>query len=437
MTLNLTFLQGMLSGIFASARQRRSAREAPAAAPLAELSQACEALMQPGGEASEIRIAHQALAAYARLGDSERLSFFTLLTERYGPCFSAVHRAYERFRAQEDQLTAVTLFEACEPRRQELLRRMNRYPGGTYELVKMRADLLPLLDRHPSLRALDADFAHLFNSWFNRGFLVLERIDWNTPAAILEKVIRYEAVHEIRDWNDLRRRLDPDNRRCYAFFHPATGDEPLIFVEVALCQGTPHNIRDILAGDEITDIDADTAVFYSISNCQDGLKGISFGNFLIKQVAQELGQELPGLERFVTLSPLPGFARWLREEQASGRVLLPESQLALLDDPAASRVLDDRLVELAAHYLLEVRDSSGRPLDPVARFHMGNGASLASINPRADLSPRGLSQSHGVMVNYLYELDAIERNHEAYSRSGTVVTTPDIERAARRVAAAG
>jgi malonyl-CoA decarboxylase len=439
MTLNLSFLHSLLRSISVRSRANPRTSLEPSAAPIDELARACEALMQPGGEASEIRIAHRALTQYARLDGAGRQRFFRLLLEQYGTSPQAIHDAYGAYAATEDASAAQRLFEVCEPHRQELLRRLNRHPGGTYELVKMRAHLLDALREHPELKPLDADFTHLFASWFNRGFLVLESIDWNTPAAILEKVIRYEAVHEIHGWDELRNRLNPDDRRCYAFFHPATGDEPLIFVEVALSRGTPGNIQTILFRDEtLSATEADTAVFYSISNCQDGLKGISFGNFLIKQVVQELQRELPGLNQFMTLSPVPGFGGWLETEAARGRQLLSEAhrEQIISDVPLGAEVKADlavRLSELAAHYLTRATRGDGRPLDAVARFHLGNGASLHGIHAFGDTSARGLALSYGVMVNYLYEPDRIEQNHEAYSRHGRVVCPGEIERLAARV----
>lgn len=438
MSVNMHFLQELLSGIVSRGRQRGTERVAPAQG-LAALTQACEALMQPGGEASRILVARQALDLYAGLDTERRRAFFALLAEQYGAEPAAIHAAYAAYREEESNANLQRLFEACEPRRQQLLRRLNLCPGGTHALVEMRADLLDLLRDVPDLAPLDADFAHLFASWFNRGFLMLESIDWNTPAAILEKLIRYEAVHEIRDWHDLRRRLDPEDRRCYAFFHPATGDEPLIFVEVALCRGIPGDIQAILAdGEELPPLEADTAVFYSISNCQRGLKGISFGNFLIKQVVQELKRELPSLTRFVTLSPVPGFAAWLDGERQAGRCRLsPAAEAALTDnawvlDETARQALAPELHALAAHYFLEVKHRSGQPLDPVARFHLGNGASLHRLNWPGDTSAKGMRQAHGLMVNYRYELEHIERHHEAYSRDASVAATGELRRLASR-----
>ncbi|GHB21914.1 malonyl-CoA decarboxylase [Salinicola rhizosphaerae] len=442
MNVNMNFLQELLSSIGRRTRgQSHGDHGDKALAPssLARLTSVCETLMQPSGEASRILIAQEALERYASLDETGKLAFFNLLAEHYSADPGQIHEAYARYRDSEDNESLQQLFSVCEPRRQHLLRRLNLCPGGTYELVRMRADLLRALKANPALAPLDADFAHLFASWFNRGFLVLESIDWNTPAAVLEKIIHYEAVHAIGDWSDLRRRLDPEDRRCYAFFHPATGDEPLIFVEVALCRGIPDNIQTILAGEESVDpAEADTAAFYSISNCQAGLKGISFGNFLIKQVVQELKRELPNLEHFVTLSPVPGFAAWLAEQRRDDAVQTSEELVSMLEggQPSDDGRQRDRVAAeiraLAAHYLVEAKRGSGMPLDPVARFHLGNGASLHRLNWPGDSSPKGQQQSHGLMVNYLYELERIEQNHEAFSREGTVVCTSDIRRDAKQ-----
>jgi malonyl-CoA decarboxylase len=285
------------------------------------------------------------------------------------------------------------------------------------------------------LAAVDADLRHLLYSWFNRGFLVLRRIDWQTPAAILEKIIAYEAVHEITGWDDLRRRLDPADRRCFAFFHPSLNDEPLIFVEVALMGDSPQTISSVLdeAPKPNENSEPTTAVFYSISNCQEGLKGISFGHFLIKQVVEELAKEKPSLKTFVTLSPVPGFARWLKDMLAddNSELISPEVRTILnaLADPRwhedaeEPRELEGTLMSLAAHYFLLAKSGDGRPIDPVARFHLGNGARLERINWLGDVSPKGLREAHGLMVNYRYELKDIEKNHEAYVNDGTVAAS--------------
>src|ERR1700744_1678303 len=280
-----------------------------------DLLELCEALLSGRGEASGTAMAREVLDRYHHLDKVGRLSFFGDLARNYGPDRERLAQAIEAWRAQPNDDDASDLHFASEPRRQELIRRLNRAPGGTGELVAMRADLLSAMKGHQDLAALDRDVVHLLASWFNRGFLVLRRIDWSTPANILEKIIRYEAVHEIRDWDDLRRRIDPADRRCYAFFHPALADAPLIFVEVALTETIPNAIAPLLAVDRkaVAIERARTAVFYSISNTQRGLGCISFGNCLIKQVVEELRRELPKLDTFVTLSPVPGFMAWLKD----------------------------------------------------------------------------------------------------------------------------
>src|SRR3979411_313879 len=352
-----------------------------------ELLELCEALLSGRGEASGIVIARDVFDGYHALDAAGRQSFFAALARDYGPDREKLSQAIESWRAQPTDDDASDLHFASEPRRQELIRRLNRAPGGTSELVAMRADLLRLMNSHKDLAALDRDVVHLLSSWFNRGFLVLRRIDWSTPANILEQIIRYEAVHEIRDWDDLRRRIDPIDRRCYAFFHPALVDEPLIFVEVALTETIPGAIAPLLAVDrQPVAVDrARTAVFYSISNTQRGLGGISFGNFLIKQVVEELRRELPKLEDFVTLSPVPGFMQWLK--QASD-VPVTDEERALLDHldspdwPESAELaaqLRSVIEPLAAYYFLKARTPKGRLIDSVARFHLGNGARLGRV----------------------------------------------------------
>jgi malonyl-CoA decarboxylase len=399
----------------------------------AELVRLCESLLSSLGEASGVALAQRILHDYGRRDDEGRAAFFERLADEFGIDADAAVAAAESYRAAPGVATLERLLHAAEPRRQELLRRLNLAPSGTAKLVRMREDLLRLLPAMPQLSEADMDFRHLFQSWFNRGFLVLRRIDWQTPAAILEKIIRYEAVHEISDWDDLRRRIDPADRRCFAFFHPALTDEPLIFVEVALTDGLPDSVQALLSEERqpIPAESATTAVFYSISNCQLGLRGVSFGNFLIKQVVEDLSSELRRRETFVTLSPVPGFRGWLEshtdEEVAEWEpAFTPElREIAEADDwttdPAAENALQRPLLRLAAAYLMEVRDEDGRPVDPVARFHLGNGARLERINWRANLSPRGLREAYGLMVNYLYDPAAIESNHEAFVKEGTIV----------------
>lgn len=401
-----------------------------------ELLELCEALLSGRGEASGTAMAREVLDRYRHLDAAGRLSFFETLARDYGPDRERLSQAIETWRMQPSDEDASDLHFASEPRRQELIRRLNRAPGGTSELVSMRADLLSLMKGNKDLAAVDRDVVHLLSSWFNRGFLVLRRIDWSTPANILEQIIRYEAVHEIRDWNDLRRRIDPVDRRCYAFFHPALADEPLIFVEVALTETIPTAIAPLLAeGRQPVPIErARTAVFYSISNTQKGLGGISFGSFLIKQVVEELRRELPKLDTFVTLSPVPGFMQWLK--QAADVPLSDDERTLLehLDQPdwfengELATPLRALLEPLAAHYFLKARTSKGRLIDSVARFHIGNGARLERIDWLGDLSPKGLRESAGIMVNYLYRLDDIEKNHEAYANQGEIAASSAVKK---------
>jgi malonyl-CoA decarboxylase len=351
--------------------------------------------------------------------------------------------AIAAWREKPSDATAAEVHAASEPRRQELFRRLNLAPGGTAALVRMREQLMDALDHRDDLAAVDEDFVHLFSSWFNRGFLVLRRIDWSTPAIVLDKIIRYEAVHEISDWDELRRRTDPSDRRCYAFFHPALVDEPLIFVEVALTRDIPAAIAPILSpGREVTDTEkARTAVFYSISNCQRGLAGVSFGNFLIKQVVEEICREMPKLATFVTLSPVTNFAAWLkREREQRNSTALNEADKALfaaLDDsnwwrdPETAARLQDPLMRAAAWYFLRARNGRALPVDAVARFHLGNGARLERINWLADTSDKAIAQAHGLMVNYQYDLDDIENNHEAYEETRTIAASSAVQRLLR------
>jgi malonyl-CoA decarboxylase len=400
------------------------------------LIELCEALLSGRGEASGAAMAREVLDRYHHLDAASRVAFFETLTRDFGPDRERLAQAIESWRAQPSDEDASDLHFASEPRRQELIRRLNLAPGGTSELVAMRADLLAAMNGHRDLAALDHDVVHLLTSWFNRGFLVLRRIDWSTPANILEQIIRYEAVHEIRDWNDLRRRIDPIDRRCYAFFHPALVDEPLIFVEVALTEAIPAAIAPLLAEDrKLVAIErARTAVFYSISNTQRGLGGISFGSFLIKQVVEELRRELPRLENFVTLSPVPGFMPWLKQADDVPVTDEDRTLLAHLDEPNwfenadLAAQLRAVLEPLAAHYFLKARTAKGRLIDSVARFHLGNGARLERIDWMGDLSPKGLRESAGLMVNYLYRLEDIEKNHEAYANQGEIAASSAVKK---------
>jgi malonyl-CoA decarboxylase len=431
------FFSGLLSSISERGRTLlRRGGPSDAKQEASDLIELCEALLSGAGEASGTAIAREVLDRYHDLDQAGRISFFETLARNYGPDQEKLIEAIEAWRARPTGDGASDLHFASEPRRQELFRRLNRAPGGTRELVALRADLLDVKAGHKDLAALDRDVVHLLSSWFNRGFLVLRKIDWSTPAIVLEKIIRYEAVHEIRDWNDLRRRIDPVDRRCYGFFHPALIDEPLIFVEVALTEQIPGAIAPLLAEDrQLVPIDrARTAVFYSISNCQRGLGGITFGNFLIKQVVEELRRELPKLENFVTLSPVPGFMQWLKDAddlpltEEDRQLFETLEQPGWAGDPQLAAQLRPALEPLAAYYFLKARTRKGRLIDPVARFHLGNGARLERINWLGDTSPKGLRESAGIMVNYLYRLEDIEKNHEAYANKGEVAASSAVKK---------
>jgi malonyl-CoA decarboxylase len=388
----------------------------------------CADLLSSKGEATGMALAARILGAYDRLDKAGRRAFFQSLAADYDPDAQAVTAAAARYAAEQSSAALASLAAVTETRRHELFRRLNLAPGGTGRLVSMRADLLTMLREDPELARIDADFRHLLGSWFNRGFLVMRPIDWNTPAAILEKIIAYEAVHEIDSWDELRRRVEPEDRRCFAFFHPSMPNEPLVFVEVALTTAIPGSIQELLVPerDQVAPRQATTAVFYSISNCQIGLKGVSFGAFLIKQVAEDLAQALPKLETFVTLSPAPGLAQWLADETKRDPDLPAARVYALLsaddwrDNPKRWPDLEALLMPLAAEYFTAAKRGDGQPPDPVARFHLGNGAQLLDIHWLGDTSEKGLAQSFGVMVNYLYDLDKIEENHEAYATLGKV-----------------
>jgi malonyl-CoA decarboxylase len=443
--MNTSFFGEMLQTISERGRaliDRARDRRGDAAARSESLVELCDELLSGRGEASGVALAREILARYDEVTTGPRIAFFEALAKRFGVDRERIDAAVDAWTRAGSDEAAAELHHAAEPRRQELLRRLNLAPGGTAALVAMRERLLDAMARRDDLGAVDQDFVHLFSAWFNRGFLVLRRIDWSTPAIILEKIIRYEAVHEIRDWEDLRRRIDPPDRRCYAFFHPALNDEPLIFVEVAFTDGIPGAIAPILGndGNTLAPERADTAVFYSISNCQRGLAGVSFGSFLIKQVVEEVSREFPRLSTFVTLSPAPGFASWLkRERNNEASALTPEDRapLAALDAPdwwrdaeTAERLREPAL-RAAATYFLSARAKSGGALDPVARFHLGNGARLERLDWLADLSEKGLAQSHGLMVNYLYNLADIEKNHEAYAENRVIVAAGPIRKLAR------
>ncbi len=441
--VNVSFLQELLSTIADQGRALlpRSLFGAGAEADVEELARV---LISGRGEASGVALASELLDRYAQLDADDRLRFFRFLATELRPDADRVAAAAQAYLDDPGDVTLARLQKTLDSPRLEFFRRLNLAPGATAQIVALRRDLLAApLEDDPALAAVDADLRRLLYAWFNRGFLVLRRVDWNTPAAILEKIIRYEAVHEIKSWDDLRRRLDPADRRCFAFFHPSLVDEPLVFVEVALMSDVPEAIGEVL-DEPLTDAAADTpttAVFYSISNCQDGLRGISFGNFLLKQVVEELARDEPRLKTFVTLSPVPGFAAWTARAAESREVDVPEaiSELTrtILEDasgpaPSEPEEEDDEsgrksgLLALAAYYFLEAKRRDGKPVDAVARFHLGNGARLERINWMADASPKSFAEAFGLMVNYRYDLKEIEKNHEAFANEGTIAASRSV-----------
>lgn len=381
----------------------------------ADIITLCHSLLAEHGDIPALKLASAILEKYRTFNDEHKSGFFQSLIDGFSVDSEVVTARADAYARDPSAENYRMLQTACEAPSQELLRRLNRVPGGTLGLVHMRADLLKRITADEKLARLDVDFKHLFSSWFNRGFLVMRAIDWNTPANTLEKIIAYEAVHEITNWDDLRARLQPEDRRCFAFFHPAIADEPLVFVEVALLESSPATITEILNPAERQKAgQKTTAAFYSISNCQKGLQGISFGNLLIKQVSAQLQQDLPQLKNFVTLSPVPGFAKWLESE-------------GLID------FAEDMVPAYAAHYLAMAKRGDGKPLDPVARFHLANGAILDRVNAGANPSTRGMAESLGIMVNYRYDLDAADTNHEKYFHTGEVTMSKPVRVLASKI----
>ena len=397
-------------------------RKRPAGGRVNALLMLCQALLSRRGEVSGARLASEVVATYQSLSEAEAGAFFDRLVATFSPDLAAVRAAAEAFARETSPDHLLRLQQVTESPLQELFRRWNMAPGGTASLIALRQRLLPTLADHRHRGRIDEDLMHLFRSWFNRGFLVLQRIDWRTPAVVLERLIEYEAVHQIQGWRDLRRRLESD-RRCFAFFHPALSNEPLIFIEVALTEGMATEVTPLLDPDTpvIDPSRADTAIFYSITNCQDGLRGISFGNVLVKQVVEDLGREFRRLKTFATLSPIPGFRAWLTAR---------EPRWENVDIANMSVATRRELTALCARYLLHAKRDN-EPADSVARFHLANGASLERLNWMTDRSPAGLQRSFGLMANYAYRLDDLEMNHEAYARAFRVKASRMIERLAR------
>ena len=376
-----------------------------------DINKALDAVMSTSGEVSSLVYAEHLLNLIEALNDQDLITFLQTLSAKYDIDPGALSKATVNYSKEKNQANLEKVTKSSEPLWVELFRRLNTTQDGTVKLIRLRERIRGLLKDNPEIAFFNSSLLSLFKGWFNPSFLVLEKIDWSTPANILEKIIEYEAVHEINSWDDLRARLAPDDRRCFAFFHPLIPDEPLIFVEVALCNKTPDSINEVIKIDrEIVNYkDINTAVFYSISNCQDGLSGISFGNFLIKQVAHKLKQEVDTIEKFVTLSPVPGFVRWLESKSKD------------------QNIDDDNLTAEALLYLTASEREDRLPNDPVARFHLGNGAILEKINLNADLSKKGILQSKGMMVNYLYNLELLEKNHELFFKTKNVQQSDEIK----------
>lgn len=429
-------------------------------APLDEIGNLCRALLSGRGEASGTALSREVLRLYEAMNRDERRAFFQLLLHEFGPSPRAVRHAAEDYLRSETAEALQRLGAVVEPPRQELFRRINRAPRGTAALVAMRAELLAFAREDASLKPVDADLRHLLASWFNRGFLRLDRIDWHSPADVLEKLIGYDMVQAVKGWDDLHRRLARD-RRCFAFFHPALPDEPLIFVEIALVQGMAAEAPPLLAPDApvLNPAQADTAMFISLNSTQKGLRGLSFGNLLLKQVLEELQEELPHLKVFATLSPMPGFAATLKaaargESDDFTRERLdavladfrePLCRAAAVEQPiealftllnqiesAPRNVLAAPLERLALAYI-GMLETTGKAYDPVANFHLSNGARLERVNPFADMSAARIAESFGVMVNYRYEPDDVLDNHEAFVGKGRVAVAAPLKRTLQKI----
>jgi len=412
--------------------------------------QLCD-LLRLKDESSMLKLANEILENYQGYDQAARVEFFSFLLTNFRADSDQLADAALAYQKDPSPANVQRLNAASTPARRALFEIFNMTADGTIRLVQMRADLLGLLREHPELSPVDTDLQVLFSAWFNRGFLSLERINWDTPACVLERLMKYEAVHKICGWDDLQKRVS-SGRRCFAFFHPALPSEPIIFVQVALVSGLSSSVDEIIRNDEapLDEADADTAIFYSISNCQLGLRGIAFGDLLIKQVVEQLNQELPHIKTFATLSPVPGFGKWLREfgsaddvSDIKARTLVSATESALIDDlledgegdwansTSRSAQLKPLLERLCAHYLVQAK-SGEQPLDPVSRFHLRNGARLERLNWLGDRSQKGLKQSHGLLVNYVYDSAAVTRNHERYVYENSVIASNTISALAKK-----
>lgn len=415
----MNFFQNMISSIMKNGLSLTGFRSHNFGELHKDINKAADSVMSSSGEVSSIVFAEHLLHLINDQTDEELLVFLNYLLTEYDIDTESLLENVQAYQSERNQDNLNLISSSSEPKWIELFRRLNAAPAGTHKLIKLREKIKYLLTMgNLELESLDKGLLRLFKYWFNPSFLVLEKIDWSTPANVLEKIIEYEAVHEINSWDDLRARLAPSDRQCFAFFHPLIPEDPLIFVEVALTNKIPETIAEVIRieREEIENDQINTAVFYSISNCQNGLSGISFGNFLIKKVAHKLRQEIDGLDNFLTLSPLPGLMRWL------------ENNAPLAYERCKNKTIEDNdLIQKTIKYLTESNRNDGLPNDPVARFHLGNGAILKQININGDLSNKGLDQSNGVMVNYLYDLDTVERNHELFVQTKEVLLSNELK----------
>ena len=397
----------------------------------------CDELISNKGAAFGITVARDITELYQTLSQENKLLFFKKINEKYKPSFTGVNEAINIYKDSQNEKTLFNLFRASEGKRRELFRRINMAPNGTSSIVFLREDLLKVLKDNKDLKSLDNDLRHLFREWFNPGFLKLEKITWDTKAAVLEKIVQYERVHQMKDMNELKRRLGED-RRFFSYFHPALEDEPIIFVQVALTKGLGKSIQELMkpsTGDKTV---SDTATFYSISNCQDGLSRVTLGNFLIKRVVYEIQEELPFIKNFGTLSPIPGFADWFSylEDIKIKNILgkLSNIDLSFLKSQKL-KIGDKRIIEnkeaikkLVSHYIINEKNNKGLPINEVSRFHLGNGAIVDDIIINANISEVGFKRSFGVMINYLYELKNIEKNHEDYINNKKIIFSDKIKK---------
>ena len=397
----------------------------------------CDDLISNKGAAFGITVARDITDLYQTLSPEKKLLFFKKINEKFRPNHTKVTEAIDLYKAEQNDKNLFKLYFASEGQRRELFRRMNMSPNGISTIVSLREDLLKILNENKELKPLDNDLRELFKSWFNPGFLKLAKITWDTKAAVLEKIIQYERVHKIKDMNELKRRLGED-RRFFSYFHPALDDEPIIFVQVALTNGLGKSIQEIMKPSAEGAKKYDTATFYSISNCQEGLSRVTLGNFLIKRVVYEIQEELPNIKNFGTLSPIPGFRDWFTtlDEKIIQNILgkIPYNNVSFLKSPdlkvGDGRIVSNKhaIIKLVAHYLMNEKNKKGLPINDVCRFHLGNGAIIDDININANVSEVGLNRSFGVMVNYLYELKNIEKNHEDYINNKKIIISDQLKK---------